>query len=170
MSRHLHAADDSEPEGCFQQLSKLGLAAYALLILGIGASATLCAVGSMSAIVENALDPHALVSGLEAETWRIEELRRRELLGAEELPDLYHDHSGLGDGSSGCMVTGGELVRWELWNEDGRVPIEGARVKTYGDESAPTVTVTLGEASVSCPFDEDEGGDRFARMLTAEAR
>lgn len=170
MSRHIPKVANEEPEGCLASVQRLGLAAYVLLILGIAASAALCAIGTMHAIVANALDPHELVGGVSVEPWRTEEMRRRELLGDDELPDLYHDHSSLGDGSSGCMVLAGELVRWELWQVDGRVPIEGARVMVEGDSSAPTVTVTLGEDSVSCPFDEDEGGDRFERMLSAEAR
>lgn len=169
MSRQLHVADEQPPEGCLAQLQKLGLAAYALLIIGIGASGLLCALGSMHAIVENALDPHELIGGLDVEAWRLDEMRRQGLLGPDTVPDVYHDHSSLGDGSSGCMVVGPDLIRFELWKETARVTIEGARVTSYGDDVAPTVTVTLDDATVSCPFDEDEGGDRFARMLTAEA-
>lgn len=161
--------DVVEPKGCFAWIQSLGLAAYALLLIAIGGSALLCALGSMQGIVANALSPHDLTGGIEIDTWRVEEMRRRELIAPKALPDLYHDHSSLGDGSSGCMVVDGHVVRWELWNEDGRVPIAGATVTAYGDEDSPTVTTTLGDQSVNCPFDRDEGGQRFARMLQVDA-
>ena len=167
---HVVRKGADEPKGCFGFLQSLGLAAYALLILGIGGSAFLCALGSMQGIVSNALNPHELVGSVEIEAWRVEEMRRRELIGADALPDLYHDHSSLGDGSSGCMVVDRHVVRWELWQEEARVPIPGATVTAYGDEDSPTVTTTNGELTVNCPFDEDEGGARFARMLQAESQ
>lgn len=168
---HLDVASDEviEPKGCFAWIQSLGLAAYALLLLAIAISAMLCAMGSMQGLIENAISPHELVGGVVIETWRVEELRRREIIPPDGLPDLYHDHSRLGDGSSGCLVIEGEVVRFELWTEEARVPIHGATVTAYGDIESPTVTTTLGELTVNCPFEDGEGGERFARMLQAES-
>jgi hypothetical protein len=117
----------------------------------------------------NISTPKELTGAVELEPWRLSELERYGVLvGGDELL-LYHDHTSMGNGQSGCLVLAPEdapiLVRWDEQLETGRVPVAGATVLDNGAE----VVVTHGEDEVVCPFGEDEGGDRFARMLQASS-
>ncbi len=162
--------DDESPSGLASRLSQLGLAAYTLLLLGIAGIGLTCAVFSLQGAVALAVAPHALSSGFTVDTWRLTELRRAGILTEGQVPDLYHDHTRIGDGSAGCMVVDAQVVRWDVWIEAGRVPVAGATVDSHGEPESPTVRVSNGPDAVECPFAEDEGGDRFQTMLRVEAQ
>ena len=160
--------EDDEPRGMGSRIAQMGLAAYTLLILTMAGIGTLCAVFSLHGAISQLVAPKELSSGFSVDSWRLAELRKVDILGRQDTPDLYHDHSQVGDGSSGCMVVEGEVVRWDAWIETGRVPVLGSEISSSGPAEAPTVTVSQGEASVDCPFDEGEGGERFATMLRVD--
>ncbi len=157
--------DEDEPQGCVATLSSLGLAAYTLLILGIGASSCVCGLFSLNTALLNLTTSSALKGPVELEPWRLEELKRSGVVREGEVLALYHDHSPMGDGSSGCVVAGENVVRWDEGTETGRVAIVGATVEDRGSE----VSVSLDGNELLCPFGEDEGGDRFAHMLEASS-
>jgi len=158
--------DEDEPQGCAATLSSLGLAAYTLLILSIGGSSCVCGLFSLNTALLNLAAPSELKGPAELEPWRIEELSRTGVLRAGETVALYHDHSPMGDGASGCAVVGQAVVRWDDDVETGRVEIVGATVEDRGNE----VSVRLDGNEVLCPFGEEEGGDRFAHMLEASSK
>lgn len=159
---------DDEPQGCMETFSSLGLAAYTLLILGICISSCLCGGLTLNTAVLNMATPKELKGASEVDAWRTSELQRYGVLQDGEALLLYHDHTSMGDGRSGCLVLEEEvLVRWDDEVETARVPIAGSTVEEAEDGE---VIVTLGEQQVRCPFDEGEGGDRFARMLRASSQ
>lgn len=160
--------EDEAPQGLASRLSQLGLAAYTLLILGIAVMGFFCAVFSLQGAISQLVAPKELSSGFTIDAWRVTELRKEGVLAAEQTPALYHDHSKVGDGSAGCLVVDAQVVRWDAWIETGRVDIPSASLSSSGGDS-PTVTITQGGRSVDCPFDEDEGGDRFLTMLRVDA-
>lgn len=163
--------EDEEPQGCLDALKSMGLAAYVLLVLGFLCVTVLCSFGSLAGIAYNsAYQPRALVGGPQLELWRWAPLHQQwDVLTPDERPVLYHDHSRKGDGSSGCVVVGGELVRWDDKAPTARMAIQGGQVVVEGDPEEPTVVLVQGEQRLACPFGEDEGGDRFERMLSSEA-
>lgn len=166
-------ADPAEdaPRGCFALWGALGMAAYAFLVLGMLLAGLVGIFGaSVAMVLRNAGSGGALMSGTEADSWRLSELRGVGILGEGVTPPAYHDHSRQIDGSAGCMIAGDEVVQWEAWAEVGRVPIAGAALTVEGPDEAPTVSLSGGGSTVRCPFDEEQGGDRFARMLKAEIR
>jgi hypothetical protein len=162
-------SEHEAPSDLASRLSQMGLAAYTLLLLTIAGVGLICAVFSLQGAISLAVAPHAVASGFTVDTWRLTELRREGILGEAEVPDLYHDHTRMGDGSAGCMVVEGQVVRWDVWLETGRVPVAGATVDSTGEPSSPTVRIRSGSLSVECPFEEDEGGERFETMLQFEA-
>lgn len=149
--------------------SSLGLAMYAGLILTICLSSCGCGVLTLNTALLNISTPKELIGAVELEPWRLSELERYGVLVPGDDLLLYHDHTSMGNGQSGCLVLAPEdaptLVRWDDTVETGRVPVAGAVVENTEEE----VVVTLGETAVRCPFGDDEGGDRFARMLRASA-
>ncbi len=160
------ATETEEPLGCLGTIQSLGLAFYAILLLSTACAGTTCAMGSMILLAMRGDDkPTGLISGFEADAWRLNELRRVGVLETNQTPELYHDTSTKGDGSSGCAFTSGTLVSWQFWQETGRVPLSGATVT----ELDSTVTVVLGSETVNCVLTEGDDADRFARMMTAES-
>jgi len=164
--------EEDAPQGCLALWSALGLAAYAGVILMMMLIGLLgLASSSVMMLLADADSGAELMSGVEASGWRLVELRRVGVLAEGDVPSLYHDHSPKGDGSAGCLVSGDQLVRWASWAEAERAPIlASAVVEVAGDPKALTVTLRSGGASISCPFSEGQGGDRLARMLSAEIR
>ena len=87
------------------------------------------------------------------------------MLQDEEVPALYHDHSPIADGSSGCLVMNDNLV---LWTEKALIrslPIPGSTIQ----DSSTNVRLTQGAESIDCPFMPGDGADRLAAMLRVDA-
>ena len=165
------SSEDEAPRGCFALWGALGLAAYTSLVLLMLLAGLVGVFGATVAMVlSTAGSGGGLMSGSEADSWRLSELRRLGILGDERSPPAYHDHSPGLDGSAGCMIDGDEVVQWEGWEEVARVPIAGAVLRVEGEAAAPTVILGAGGAEARCPFEADQGGDRFTRMLRAEIR
>ena len=85
-------------------------------------------------------------------------MRDAGILGKEEIPDAYHAEDLTG--KNACALSAGRLLRIE----DGvgtEMPLDS--VREVREERGAVVIV--GDRTVTCPFGEDEGGDRFARML-----
>jgi len=157
-----------EPQGCFARVARLGMAFYALLLLGMICAGTTCAMGTsvlMTFSGQGADRGSGLVAGFEAPAGVLAELRRQSLLADQRVPELFHDHSSGGDGRSGCAVIGAELLRWDDWAETNRVPLSGTEIEV-GDFA---VTVRAGEQAVTCPLPTDGDAERLGRMLTVEA-
>ena len=164
-----NATEAEEPVGCFGTISSLGLALYATLILSVAVSAILCSIGTLWQFLRvSIVDLHALTSGLETADWRLEQLKEWEIIGKEDLPQLYHDHSVRGDGSAGCLVLNGEIMRWDNEKLSGKLPLQGVSITSKGTQNAPTIYISSEDVSINCPFKYDEGGDRFLRMLRSE--
>ncbi|MFN7142161.1 MAG: hypothetical protein ACK4YP_00170 [Myxococcota bacterium] len=86
-------------------------------------------------------------------------MREAGLLGANEIPDLFHAEN-IG-GTEACAVSSGKLLRLDA--EDGAQSLPLASVTSVtGDETQVTVT---GEITITCPFRPGEGAEKFRRML-----
>jgi hypothetical protein len=95
-----------------------------------------------------------------------EALAARGVVPPGQSMSFYHDHSAARDGSAGCAVVGGRLVRWDDWRRSGELPLAGAQVAATADG----LRVEAGEGSVECPFFPGEPVDRVADWLALEAR
>lgn len=149
--------------------SSLGLAMYAGLILTIMLSSCGCGLLSLNTAILNIASPKKLMGAVEVDPWRVQELERFGVLQPGDTLLLYHDHTSMGDGTAGCMVLAPEdqaaVVRWDDTEETARVEVSGATVTQNPED----VTITNGDAQVVCPFGEDEGIEKFTRMLQASA-
>ncbi|MCB9761838.1 MAG: hypothetical protein H6739_18555 [Alphaproteobacteria bacterium] len=159
---------DEAPQGCLEQFQALGLAMYASIVLAMLLGSAICAIGSMVGLLLLAENPKELTSGTELEVWRLAVLRDQGVLGDDQVPALYHDHSEAADGSAGCLVVDGALVRWQGGAIQARSGFADAEVRVDGPDATPTVTLVTPDLALACPFGEGEGGDRFARMLQSE--
>lgn len=171
MARYLHPQREISVEkedgriGC----ASFGLVGYAVMLMFLGAGSLLCAGMTFNTAILMTNAPNKLISGVEVEGWRLSELRRWEVLDTR-TPQLYHDHSKWSDGTSGCMVVEGVLVRWDEELESGRVPLQGAEVGIEGEDAiGGSVYVRGPDQRIDCPFGEEEGVERFYRMLDAES-
>ena len=156
-----------EPQGCFAQVAQLGMAFYALLLLGVICAGTTCAMGTSILMTFSGQGTEAsggLVAGFEAPGGVLAELRRRSILEDQQVPELFHDHSSDADGRSGCAVIGAVVLRWDDWTETERVPLAGAEIEV----GAFAVTVRAGELALTCPLPKDGDAERLGRMLTVE--
>jgi len=152
--------------GCFTVIAPFGLALYAILIISIGLAAGFCGLSTMFGTWRQDGDEgRKLTSGMGAAQWRLQELRRFGLIERSQTPILYHDHSFMADGSSGCYVIDDTVTRWDNGVLSGRVSIIGSTVS--GDSS--DVTVQNGEDVVTCPFGLMQGGGDFLSMLQTTA-
>ncbi|MCB9741184.1 MAG: hypothetical protein H6741_16495 [Alphaproteobacteria bacterium] len=158
-----------EEPSLLESLSQMGLAMYAFLVLGMMGCSGLCMGMTVYGIMSSADDISGLRAGSELEIFRVAQLQQWGVLHEGDAPLLYHDHSSFFDGTSGCVVAGDTLSRWDQQALTGRVDIPGASVSALGEEDAPTVRVERDGAQVECPFDAGEGGERFLRMLKTEA-
>jgi hypothetical protein len=159
-----------EAGGCFAAASSLGLAAYALLVISMGAAGVICGSATLCNALRQTIEPESrLSSGINLQPWRIEELRREGLLGADQVPQLYMDDSFKMDGSSGCVVVEGSLTRWRS-GETSTVLVSGATVESRGSPQTPTIVVSRDEVEIDCPFLDGDQGQRFYGMLLAESR
>jgi hypothetical protein len=145
------------------------LVGYAALLILLGGGSLVCAGLTFNTAMVMTNAPNKLASGVEIESWRLSELRRWEVLDTR-TPQLYHDHSEWSDGTSGCLVVDGTLVRWDEELESGRVALKGSEVGIQGDDEAGgAVWVRDSALRLDCPFGENEGAERFYRMLYAES-
>jgi len=167
----IYADAEDAPTGCFALWGSLGMAAYAFLVLGMACTGLVGLTSSSVMMLWNQRDKGAaLITGGEAESWRLKELRGVGILGEEEYPSIYHDHAPRTDGSAGCMVVDDTLISWEGWAFKSKVVISRSTLTQEGSEIAPVVILSDGQGEVVCPFGEDQGGDRMVRMLTSEIR
>lgn len=162
------SAEDA-PGGILGAIAQLGLAAYMVLLLTVAGSAILCTGLAGYGVYVTTTFGSPLTGGSKLEAWRLNELRRWGVLGADELPALYHDDSPAMDGSAGCLVTGDALLRWDNGKTTAEAIIAGGSVSSFGDPEAPTVVLRQGVTEIQCRFNEDEGGDRFLVQLQASA-
>ena len=158
--------DFEEKGGCFTVIAPFGLAIYALLIISIGLSAGFCGLTTMFGSWQQGADEgRSLSSGIGASQWRLQELRRFNLIERSETPTLYHDHSFMGDGSSGCYVLNDVVTRWDNGALTASADIIGATVTGTSSE----VVIQNGDVTVSCPFGMGQGGGDFLSMLETTA-
>lgn len=145
------------------QVPGCGLAAFAMLLLTIFAiGVTGVTIATYSVFHSgHQLSPMKLSYGGMVDSRMLQPMRDAGLLGPEELPDAYHAENV--DGSSACAISRGRLVRVGPQDE---LPIAEIR-EVRGDASR--VEAVGDGRSVVCTFREDEGGDRFARMLENRA-
>ncbi|MCK6522924.1 hypothetical protein L6R49_15975 [Myxococcota bacterium] len=162
------SAEDA-PGGLFGAIAQLGLAAYMVLLLSVAGSAILCTGFAGYGVYKSTTFGSPLVGGSKLEAWRLNELRRWGVLGASDVPALYHDDSVVMDGSAGCLVLGDKLLRWDEGKTTAEAIIAGGSVSSFGDPAAPTVVLRQGITEIQCRFNEDEGGDRFLVQLKASA-
>ncbi len=157
---------EPKPLGCLANFGSLGLAMYALLVLGLLVSSLTCGVMTMVQTWRSqAIESTELQSGMQTAPWRLNELRTWDVLQTEDVPALYHDHSPIADGSSGCMVLGDELILWTEKTLTRKLPIPGANI----EESDMNVRLSQGDESIDCPFLPGDGADRLAAMLRIDA-
>lgn len=140
-----------------------GLAAFAMLLLvqfTIGVIGVSIATYGVFTSGE-ALSPMRLSYGGMVDVRMLRPLRAAGLLGPDELPDAYHAENV--DGSSACAISQGRLIRVGPNDE---MPV--AEIREVRGDALRVEAVGEGR-SVVCTFGEDEGGDRFARMLENRA-
>jgi len=144
---------------------------YALLVLAIAGAGLVCGIGSMVSMVRGASSPRpGLVSGADVDSWRLSELRRLDLMDSKS-PSLYYDSSLGDDGSTGCLVTGSQLLSW---SEGGAthttLELAGSSVDLAPQAGGFQVVVSHQNQSATCAFRPGEDAQRFFDMLRAEAR
>lgn len=150
-----------------ETVQSLGLAMYAFLILGILGMASCCTIGAIWGLVSGALgDEYELTPGTELLPGQLSVLWRMGVLPEGTRPEVYHDATRLGDGSAGCLVREGDLIRWQLGQAPQSLPISGATVRVT---DTPSVVLVQGGTELECVFYALPGRDRFARMLESEA-
>jgi hypothetical protein len=158
---------EPKPLGCLANFGSMGLAIYAILVLGLLVSSLTCGVMTMVNTWRSAHVPSTqLQSGMEITPWRLTELRKWTILTGNITPSLYHDHSDKTDGSSGCMVIGQELVLWNNKSLDARLAIPGAHLT--GNDSE--VRMRQGDKEIVCPFWPGDGAERLLSLLKVDAR
>ena len=171
MARYLHPkrAISVEKEDGRIGCASFGLVGYAAMLMLLGVGSLLCAGMTLNTAMLMTNAPNKLSAGVEIEGWRLSELRRWKVLDTR-TPQLYHDHSEWSDGTSGCMVVQGTLLRWDEEMESGQVVLKDAQVGIEGDEeTGGSVWVRDSAIRLDCPFGEQEGVERFYRMLSAES-
>jgi hypothetical protein len=155
-----------DKSGCFTVVAPFGLAIYALMIISIGLSAGFCGLTTMFGSWQQDADHgRILSSGIGASQWRLQELRRFDLIERSETPTLYHDHSFMADGSGGCYVLNDTVTRWDNGLFTASANIIGATISGDGSE----VTIQNDGDEVTCPFGMGQGGDDFFSMLETTA-
>ncbi len=158
---------EPQPLGCLANFGSLGLAMYAILVIGLLTSSLTCGVMTMVQSWRSSYVPGSeLQSGVEAAAWRLNELRKWGVLGEQETPALYHDHSVNIDGSSGCLVMNDQLVLWTDRETTLRLSIPGSQI----EGSDTLVRLTRGAEHIECPFYPGDGADRLAAMLKTDAQ
>ena len=147
-----------------------GLAAYALVLLGVCVIGVLGIVFSTLNILHTAPDSVSeLVHGSEVQVWRLQPMRIAGALELTEVPLAWHDESPMRDGTTVCALRTVGVTRVE----DGEaVLIAYDAIKDIeAIESAPTsveIRITGAESTFGCHFGPREGADGFIRQLSAE--
>jgi hypothetical protein len=161
--------DQNPPQSAGHTLLSLGPAAYALLILAMAALGLVCAGTTLTAQLTAQNTPNKLTSGFELDPWRLQELRKWEVLPPGTTPQLYHDHTPFSDGTAGCAVIEGSLMLWQDKVQIATIDLHGAQVELTTQDDSHVVTVRADDERIDCPFGPNEGGERFHRMLEAES-
>jgi hypothetical protein len=157
---------EPKPLGCLASFGSMGLAIYAILVLGLLVSSLTCGVMTMVNTWRSAHVPSSeLQSGMQITPWRLTELRKWAVLTGNTTPALYHDHSEQTDGSSGCMVLADELILWNNKKLDAKLKIGGAELT--GNETE--VRMRQGMEEIVCPFWPGDGAERLLSMLKVDA-
>ncbi len=143
-----------------------GLAAYAFLLLGFFAMGITGLVMWTWTVVDasSGASPNRLVYGGSVSPYQLEPMRQAGLLGAEELPDVFHAETL--NGSTSCAISRGVLLR--LGPEGAvRLPLDQI-AGVDGNELEVRVTGTTGQPNITCVFASGEGGDRLLRILARD--
>ena len=147
--------DQESAAGC-------GLAAYAMLLLGI------CLIGVAGIVLSSinllSMEPDAisrLVHGSEVPVWRLLELK--------EVPLAWHDESPARDGTSICALRQKSVVHLQASQGQELVfsKIESITTKADG-QGAVLVAVNGASMSLSCQFGAGEGAESFVRQIEKE--
>lgn len=147
-----------------ERLPGCGFGAYAL-VLGLIFSAGVCGLGVSSYVIWEsgaAASPLNLMYGGSAEPLLLAPMRVAGLLGETEIPDAFHAERI--DGSAGCAVAHGALLRLDAEGEKTELPLAEL---TKVDYTETEVTATGPKGTITCYFNAGEGADRLGRMLQA---
>jgi hypothetical protein len=154
-----------------QTAAGCGLAAYALLLLGLCLVGVLGIVASTLNLLSQGPDEVSkLVHGSEVQVWRLQPMRDAGALELTEVPLAWHDESRMRDGSTVCALRSGELVRVEegqaqqlRFDEIKEVQLQVA------SERELNVLVSGSQVQITCHFGPGEGGERLAQQLLQES-
>jgi hypothetical protein len=155
--------DQESAAGC-------GLAAYAMLLLGI------CLIGVAGIVLSSinllSMEPDAisrLVHGSEVPVWRLQPMRDAGLLELKEVPLAWHDESPARDGTSICALRQKSVVHLQASQGQELVfsKIESITTKADG-QGAVLVAVNGASMSLSCQFGAGEGAESFVRQIEKE--
>jgi hypothetical protein len=159
-------SEEPKPLGCLANFGSMGLAMYAILVLGLLVSSLTCGVMTMVNTWRSAHVPSSeLQSGLDITPWRLSELRKWGVLTGTSTPALYHDHSQETDGSSGCLVLDTQLVLWQDKTLVRPLAIPGATLSGTKTE----VRMRQADQEILCPFWPGDGAQRLLGMLKTDA-
>lgn len=151
---------DPEP----RQLPGCGLAAFAmvlLLIFLIGISGVFFSTCTLLRSGAE-LTPQRLAYGGMVDPSMLAPLRQAGLIGPDEVPDAYHAENATG--TEACAISGREVVRIGAGGPQS-MPIASITSVTGSDTEVVIHGDASTDATLTCRFGPDEGGDRFRRML-----
>lgn len=141
-----------------------GLAAYVIVLMSVTALGIVGLFISTSSLLQTGskLAPSSLTYGANVPEAALMPLRAAGLLGADELPDLYHAEDMLG--TRVCAVSTSALLR--LDEKGGR---KIALDSIHQVDELPAGVRIVGSEEIICEFSGGQGADRFARMIRASA-
>jgi hypothetical protein len=150
-----------------------GLAAYTLLLL------LLCIVG-MAGMAGGFIGvlfqgegkgPLPLQPGTQTAVWALAPMREAKVLRVDEIPLAFHSEAR--DASVACAMMDDRLIRVDegvgsilLYAAITEITTEGT--EDIGMTITSTGTAETGPVAIPCIFNNNEGGDKFERMLRAE--
>ncbi len=148
-----------------------GLAAYTLLLAGLGLVGLVGMLASMYAVaMSNAPKaPAPLVGGHETPVWALSPMRKARIVAVDEVPLAFHDQSDWGDASVACALMDDRLVKVD--NEVGTMLTyaEISVVEHEGDElTGHTIHAVGPDQTITCTFRAQEGGGKMLRQLQSE--
>ena len=147
-----------------------GLAAYALVLLGVCLAGVLGIVFStLNLLSQEPEEISQLVHGSEVQVWRLQPMRDAGVLDLTEVPLAWHDESPMRDGTTVCALRPGEVVRVAEGTATrmGFGQISSVNI-TPGEPGRFQVIISGSPQEITCHFGATEGGDRFAQQLLQE--
>ncbi len=147
-----------------------GLAAYALVLLGVCLAGVLGIVFStLNLLNQEPEEVSQLVHGSEVQVWRLQPMRDAGVLDLTEVPLAWHDESPMRDGTTVCALRPGEVVRVAegTATQMGFGQISSVNI-TPGEPGYFQVIISGSPQDITCHFGATEGGDRFAQQLLQE--